>query len=287
MESELIITGASQSYEDSLLALLGSINLNWSGHPRVLVYDLGLSPEVISALNAAGIEVRKVPAFCPHWLQHFTWKIWCMYDAPCRNFLWLDAGVCILKPFDEAFAAIRSLGYFAPTNGWTLESGVCETLRLALDLDRNLLNEMLSITGCVFGLNKEGRGARLIEEAMQLALTEGNLRAMEPLHRHDQALLSLLLYRYFAPVVFADHIAYAGWMSPRQFALQKVWVHRRSLRPEDQKHFASHIGIGGNPYIPQPPLAPKLSNITRLRALLGKLYRFKKPISQVYDGIRE
>jgi hypothetical protein len=287
MDSELIITGASQSYVDSLLALVGSINLNWAGHPRVLVYDLGLSAEATTALDLAGVEVRKVPAFCPHWLQHFTWKIWCIHDAPCRNLLWLDAGVCVLKPFDEAFAAIKTLGYFAPTNGWSLKTGVCENLRLTFGLDSSRLDEMLSITGCVFGVSKEGRGLALTEEAMRLALKEENMRATEPLHRHDQALLSLLLHRYFAPVVFADHIAYGGWRSPQQFPVQKVWVHRRSMRKEDQNYFACHLAAAAPPYLPQPPLPSRVPVMTRLRGLFGKLRRPQdKPVA-TYDGIRK
>jgi hypothetical protein len=288
IEHDLIITAASQSYATSLLALVGSINVNWPGHPRILVYDLGLDPEPLAKLNAAGIEVRKVPPFCLHWRQHFAWKLWCMHDAPCENLLWLDAAVCLLRPLDEAFIAIHSLGYFAPTNGWTLSTGVCEPLRLVFGFERSTLNEMLSITGCVFGTSKTGKGRQLIEEAMQLALKEENLQAAHPLHRHDQALLSLLLHKHYAPVVFADHAVYAGWTSPKQFAVQKVWVHRRSMREEDQKHFISQIVKPGATYFPQTPVEPCRSLIHRLYySILDKISQCSKPALKVYDGIRE
>ena len=67
MTNRMIITGASPAYESSLLALLGSLNCNWPGHPPVLVYDLGMTTATLDQLATANIPVRKVPAFCPHW----------------------------------------------------------------------------------------------------------------------------------------------------------------------------------------------------------------------------
>lgn len=62
----LIISAASKSFGPTLLALLGSLNLNWPSHPPVLIYDLGMDQEVLETLKANKIEVRKVPPFVPH-----------------------------------------------------------------------------------------------------------------------------------------------------------------------------------------------------------------------------
>lgn len=107
---KLIITAAS--FGPYLLALLGSLTLNWPEYPPVLVYDLGMDEETLTILRDNLITVRKIPPFVPHWRKHFTWKVWCWNDAPARDILWLDAGVVVLSPLEDVFDAIGRLGYF-------------------------------------------------------------------------------------------------------------------------------------------------------------------------------
>ena len=66
MAEELIVTAASHAYSDLVLALVGSANANWPEHPRILAYDLGMSADAVALLCEAGVEVRRVPPFCPH-----------------------------------------------------------------------------------------------------------------------------------------------------------------------------------------------------------------------------
>ena len=112
----IIITAASAIYGSSLLAMIGSLDRNWPEHPPLIVYDIGLDTRTLDALKRHGIEVRLVPAFCPHWRLHFTWKIWCWHEAPADSVLWLDAGLTVLRPLDEVFTAIDAIGYFACPN---------------------------------------------------------------------------------------------------------------------------------------------------------------------------
>ena len=113
VKDRLIITAASAGYATSLLSLLGSINCDWPNHPDVLVYDLGLPESVVSLLQEHRVDIRKVPAFVPHWRMDYTWKPWCFNDAAARTYLWLDAGLCVLRSMDEVFLAAERLGYFA------------------------------------------------------------------------------------------------------------------------------------------------------------------------------
>lgn len=96
LRERLLLTAASEAYAPSLLALLGSLTLHWPSHPPVRVYDIGLAPSSRETLERHGVEVVAVPAFCPHWRRHFTWKPWCWADAPARDVLWIDAGVVVL-----------------------------------------------------------------------------------------------------------------------------------------------------------------------------------------------
>jgi hypothetical protein len=78
----LVITAASRSYGPSLLALLGSLSLNWPDYAPVRAYDIGLDDESLDVLAQNEIEAVRVSPFCPHYRKHFTWKIWCLNASP-------------------------------------------------------------------------------------------------------------------------------------------------------------------------------------------------------------
>jgi len=274
MHKRLILTAASKAFEPSLLGLIGSLNVNWPSHPKVLVYDLGMGGEALERLASANVEIRQIPPFCDHWRQHFTWKIWCCNDAPCDSYLWLDAGVCVLKSMQDAFEMIEKMGYFCQPNGFCLEQITPSPLMEAFGLRSDELRQMLSINGGVFGLKKDSVGRALLSEALALALSESNMRATQPLHRHDQALLSILFYRYFTDIVFADHLMYAGFENPSDIAGQKIWNHRRRLAKSDIEYFAKHICDAevGKEKIPSSPIVETPPGIVmKIRILVAKL----------------
>jgi len=120
------------------MALVGSLRYNWPEHPPLLVYDLGMRPEKVDEFKAAGIDVIRVPEFCPHMRRHFTWKVWCIHEAPCDQYIWLDAGVYVLRPMPDVFEAISNLGYFVIPTGLMIAAGMCRPLAdLFMTLSRN------------------------------------------------------------------------------------------------------------------------------------------------------
>jgi hypothetical protein len=255
MGDRLIISAASPAYGPSLLALMGSLNLNWPDHPPVRVYDLGLEDETLAALAAAGITVVRVPAFVPHWRKHFAWKIWCWNEAPARDVLWIDAGAVVLKPLPEVFTAIERLGYFVgPSNQRLIEEASVDSCE-GCGVPPEFREGKMSVAGTIVGFRKEGTVGTLVEEALVVASTERYIAASEPRHRHDQAVLSLLIYKHIGDPLMVDGLVYFGWESPKQTPGQKVWVHRRGLDAADQAHFAAHLAKPGPPHMPaaQPP----------------------------------
>lgn len=289
----LIITAASRAYGPSLLALIGSLNLNWPNHPPVRVYDIGLDDETRDVLGEHGIEVVKVPPFCRHWRQHFTWKIWCLNDAPAQNVLWMDAGLVVLKPPDEIFDALEHQGYFLVTNyqllDWEASEAACEGCGVPPEFRLG----KLTLPGTMMGFRKEGTVREVLKEALSVALAEKNIAATEPTHRHDQAIISLLMYKHFGRVVIADGRVYLGWESPNQVPGQKIWVHRRRLLAGDQAHFTAHISMSDGPYMPALP--PSSKTPTRLKGVIKRIVLFlprrlgRKPPSKaaIYDGVRD
>jgi hypothetical protein len=291
-ENKMIITAASSTFGPSLLALLGSLNLNWPGHPPVRVYDIGLDEDTLSDLRSNNIEVVKVPEFCSHWRKHFTWKIWCWNDAPAREILWMDAGLVVLKPLDEVFYAIDNLGYFVVPTYYPLTVNASEAACRGCGVDNGIREGKMTLAGTFIGFRKEGQILQILEEALTVAHTEEYIASTERMHRHDQAIISLLLYKHIGKVVMADGMVYCGWLAPDQVADQKVWVHRRTMLPEDQDYFASHIKLSEPPYMPKDPVGDRKLG-TLWKKILGAPERFIRRLikgqlgeEDPYNGVR-
>lgn len=272
----VIVTGASPSYESSLLALIGSLNCNWPEHPPIVVYDLGMSADTRRKLDGAKIDVRQIPEFCPHWRSNFTWKPWCFHDAPGSSYLWIDAGMCVLRPLEEAFTAIEKLGYFAVAlYNHPVAPAVPAPLSKSLGLSAEDMEPMISISSGIHGIHKYGHGEELVTEALKLALTEENMKATAPPHRHDQALLTLLLYKHFGPPALADYHIYAHHdpTGPGSESRQKIWVHRKKMLEADKNYFAGFLNAPGPEYRPTDriPSVQRPGPIKRIRMAIAKL----------------
>jgi len=294
--NRIIITAASSSYEESLMALLGSLNCNWPDHPPVLVYDIGMRQKALSELDRAGIMVRRVPAFCEHWRRHFTWKLWCMNEASCNTFFWIDAGICVLRPMDEVFRCAETLGYFVVPNDNPLSWGVNRYLRDRYGVCIANLEEIPSILGGFIALSR-AQARSVLDEAMDLALIEEAMKCTKPYDRHDQDVLSLLLFRSFGPLLYADRELYGEWIAPAMHHCQKVWIHRRRMRPEDVLYFKQYLRMQGAPRIPGAPdyLYPPTGRLQRARIWLASI-RGRNPYppslpaptgGYIHDGVRD
>jgi len=269
-KEKLIITGASQSFGPSVLALLGSLTLNWPEHPPVLVYDLGLNEETLAILLENHIAVRKVAPFVPHWRKHRTWKVWAWNDAPARDILWLDAGVVILQPINDVFDAIDRLGYFINPTYYLLSENASEAACIGCGVDPGFRNGKMTFNGGVIGFRKEGVVGEIVQKALEVASVEEYIKNTAPLGRHDQVIISLLMHKYIPNPIMLDAMIYAGWLSPRQVQGQKVWQHRRALCQEDMEHFKEHISMPGIPYFPSPPIHKKENILKKVRRNISK-----------------
>lgn len=276
VHERLIATAASEAYAGSVLALLGSLRRNWPGHPPVLVYDLGMATASIERIRALGIEVRSVPPFCAHWRKHFTWKPWCWCDAPALDLLWLDAGVLVLDALDEVLDTVARSGIFViPANGdlaLTASDAACEGCRV----DPAFRAGLPTFAGGVVGFRKSGAVATMLTEALRVAMTERFIAATEATHRHDQAILSLLIARDLGRVCAADGVLYGGWLGPDQAPGQRIWVHRGRLAEADRVAFIRAASTDG------PPVRPAI----RTRGTLGRAWRATfRPVEQWGKGL--
>jgi hypothetical protein len=289
----MIITAASAAFGPSLLALLGSLTLNWPDHPPIRIYDIGLDKVTLAELKRHQIDVVPVPPFCSHWRKHFAWKIWCWNDAPAREILWMDAGLVVLQPLGEIFDAIGQLGYFTvPTFHLLTENASVQACR-GCGVDPSFRKEKLTLAGTVIGFKKEGLMDDLLKEALSIALVEENIASVEKTHRHDQMIISLLLYKHLGQVVMSDGIVYCGWLSPQQTPGQKVWVHRRALMEQDRAYLASKISSSGEPFMPGDPVADRPLRTCWKKIfgtperLIRRAIRGDRNRLEIYDGVRD
>jgi len=242
MMKSAIITAASESYAKQLLALLGSLESNWPSHPPVVVYDLGLPVSVVNSLKNRDIEVRKVPEFCPHWRQHFTWKIWCWNDIDAETFLWIDAGAVVLSPLEEIFPHIKSTGYLVVPNYRLLVEEASEEACVGVGVAPSFREGKTTLAGGLIGFDKTNELiASILDQAMELALVEKYIKATDPKHRHDQALISLLIYKNIQSPLMLDGNIYLGGPSPILVPGQKVWACRMGMRGKDIDNFSNYF----------------------------------------------
>jgi hypothetical protein len=247
----LIITAASESYRFQLLALLGSLRCNWPEHPPVMVYDMGLREGTSELLREAGFNVRAIPPFVPHWRKHYTWKLWCMNDAPAECVLWLDAGDCILRPVPEVFEIVRKQGYFAVPNYRPLEIEASEDACEGCGVPPDFRVGKVSLAGGVFGFLRGSVAEKIVQECLDVALTERYIKASQPWHRHDQSILSLLMYRDILPLILCDGTTYFCEDLAAEFTTHAIWAGRRYMHYKDLRFFASCISGPVSPHLPR------------------------------------
>jgi hypothetical protein len=147
----------------------------------------------------------------------------------------------ILKPLDEISYALEHNKYFMVTNyqllDWEASEAACE----GCGISPSFRYGKLTLASSIMGFKKSLKIQQVLKDALSLAQIEKYIAATEPTHRHDQALISLLMYKHFGDVNIANGSVYAGWQSPTQIVGQKVWVHRRGLSEKSASFLAAHI----------------------------------------------
>ncbi len=286
---ELIITAASESYAAQLLAMLGSLRCNWPNHPQVLVYDLGLSSATTDFLRTAGIDVRFVPPFVSHWRQHYTWKLWCLQDAPANKVLWLDAGCCILRPVPEILEITKAQGYFLLPNYRPLELEASEAACEGCGVTPDFRVGKVTVTAAVVGFLRGSTAEQAINEAYEAGRTEYFIKATRPEHRWEQALLSLQFYKHLKPLVLCDAGSYFNEDLAARFATHSIWAARRNMHFRDRRYFAASLQGGpSHPHLPEPShkLTLWYRSAWRAKALLNGAMDVLSANKKVPDGVK-
>jgi len=210
-----IVTGASSNHFHCLRNLLVTVRHSCPD-AVVVVYDLGLSGDEASEIGSTGVELRRFDfARYPEYMNialnagEYAWKPVIFHEV-LEDFgslvMWLDAGNLVVRDLTLVWLWIRRYGILTPHSAgdlreWTHPKTLQHMNVPAEDLDKPNRNAAL------VGLNADYPWARqLCLDWRNAALCrdciapQGSSREN---HRQDQALLSILFYRYERQIQFA------------------------------------------------------------------------------------
>ena len=114
----VLASAANARYGFHLLSMVGSVQRNSDLFDAIVVYDLGLAPLQRRLVDGiAGVEVRELPAFVPHWARGFTWKPWIWTHLDADRIFYLDAGAMVLRSLAPVLAQVVERGYWVVSQG--------------------------------------------------------------------------------------------------------------------------------------------------------------------------
>ncbi len=113
-----ILTACDSQHAPFLANAISSIKINFPDHPRIVIFDIGLSRlEKAEFKEIKGVELRKVPEFTPHWKINWSWKLYALTRDLGRYNLYLDLpNFLILRSLSTFFYMIKRNGYFLVSN---------------------------------------------------------------------------------------------------------------------------------------------------------------------------
>ncbi len=288
-------SAADATYGYHLLNLIGSVQHNSNVFEHMVAFDLGMTARQRSLIAAAdGVELRRVPAFAPHWSRAFTWKPWAWVHAGGEVVFWIDAGATVLRSLRPALAEIRERGYFLVSQGNRLRDLVPTSYAREYGISADALSQPYVAAG-VIGFSP---GSRFFDEVIvptyedclrgrNLGFSPGDVTAknvglnrgpVDVVHdcthfRWDQSILNIHVARAWPDAHVADLDEYGGWRSPRDHPNQVIWHHRRpaNLRYLNRVRFTGLARVAG----------PVLGTYYRARWWLELRRRFARPATYV------
>lgn len=207
----VVITAADTEYFPSLLSLIGTLKfprVTSELSTRLVIWDLGLTVHQIQMLNLIDfpVSIQKLNNYVEEPFQNafspaddcFAWKSYCIKESLTEedvSYLWMDAGAAVSRNLDQIEELINLDGFFflrsETDRSGNFTSG--EVKQFLSVTDSELSEFQLSATAIGFKNTKQAR--EIINNWVTLSsvpeLVLGNVEN----HRHDQALLSLLVSR--------------------------------------------------------------------------------------------
>lgn len=208
MMQRTIVTGASSNHAKPLLNLLASIRANCPD-VNVIVYDLGLTQAQARATVERCTHVRKFDfaRYPPHVniavnRGEYAWKPILIHEAMTELkglILWMDAGNLVLHDLNAIWRLLEREAVVTPTSSGTVRKWTHPGTVRYLGVPEEEM-ERPNRNGALVGFNGLSKcGRDLCAEWKECALQPACIAppgSSRQNHRQDQAVLSVLYYRY-------------------------------------------------------------------------------------------
>ena len=230
----IIITGASQNHAKSIIQLIQSFLLYYSGNDNVflIVYDLGFNSETRDSIqnlfSSSDNIIFKTFDYnlCPSFFNinissgEYAWKPVLFYDVFSKfisgrdgtsynsidgNFsddvlIWMDAGNIILGPLNHLENTIKNVGIYSEFSAGTIIDWTHFTTISSLGVEK-FINEVNKNTAC-FGVYRNWSKSIIDSFVRDFCFGAYRREMIAPIgssranHRQDQSLFTCLFYIY-------------------------------------------------------------------------------------------
>ena len=213
----VFVTAAEKNYFNELISLITSFKENCKN--RIIIYDLGLEPEQRTNLfekfpdaEVRNFEFENYPNFIKIYtgnkLGNYAWKPIIvdnlLNELKCK-IVWLDAGNMINRKIIFLKVAITARNLIVPTSSNKIKDWTHPRTLEYINLNDKYLSSNNYASGLI-GFDYKSKKARLVsKEWKRFSLIQecispsGSNRSN---HRQDQAVLTLLLYKYIFKNIF-------------------------------------------------------------------------------------
>ena len=208
----VFVTAAEKNYFNHLILLINSYYKNLNN--QLIVYDIGLDEKQSQYIRdnyqnliLQKFQFEKYPEFISQYfdgkLGNYAWKPIIIDEVLKQNkskVVWLDAGNLITKKIRFLKIALTRNGIIVPSSSNTIKEWTHPKTIEYIGIQNNILDKRNFASGLV-GFDYNLKEARIISELWsefsQIQECISPKESSRLNHRQDQAVLTLLLYKYF------------------------------------------------------------------------------------------
>ena len=234
----IFVTAAEKNYFNQLESLLKSYNKCLSN--KLIVYDIGLDENQIQYLkdNFENLEIIKFqfnqyPKFIGEYfddkLGNYAWKpiiVDQVMQQHKSKVVWLDAGNLVTKKIIFLKIALTASGLVVPISSNTIKDWTHPRTIEYIGINKKYLNSNNYASGLI-GFDYNSKKAKNIVELWckfsQIQECISPKDSSRANHRQDQAVLTLLLYKYFFTSSFKKFI------HPQTNFIYGILFHKRKI----------------------------------------------------------
>ncbi len=256
-----LVTATDSRYAPYLFNALRSIRERFPDHPRVRIFDLGISRWQRRELSrVVWAQITAVEPFVGHWKLNWSWKPFILTQVPERYVLYFDASNIVLyRSLAPWFGVIARDGYILFENGQQLAQTTPAEYWSLFGLDAARFARARTFGAGLMGFDRGSPVDEVLKEVLARTIEGWTLgcsanetrRAYDrsvirdcDCFRADQTLFNLAFRRrYLETLRLRDELRYCGHGGPRDHPRQYLWYARR--RRDSLIYFWRPLGSAG------------------------------------------